>query len=168
MYLSGAPGVAGPFGSLPGSDGLNMIAGSVSGGIVICRSCWNVREPSGSASRRSPPLRPNELDAGDLLGAFDHLGVDRPGVLPRRLRVAPWRRRRPTIAAGTAFRNLRRDSSSTALQLWEAHRIDYFFSLNPAGIATSASVAVVADRQHLVRRRDRLRCAAAAGRRGCP
>jgi hypothetical protein len=31
-------GRAGPFGSLPGSDGLNMIAGSISGPIAICRS----------------------------------------------------------------------------------------------------------------------------------
>ncbi len=38
-YLIAAPGVAGPFGSRPGSDGLNMIAGSVSTGISLCRSC---------------------------------------------------------------------------------------------------------------------------------
>src|SRR6516165_5347072 len=108
VYLIAAPGVAGPFGSLPGSDGLKTYAGSVSCGTLICRMRskfvrFVLAARAAAASSSLENCTPSSVSAALMLSA-----VTGPAF------CAPWAAafaaRAPATATGTVFRNLRRDS----------------------------------------------------------
>ena len=172
MYLSGAPGVAGPFGSLPGSDGLKTYAGSVSCGMSIWRSRLKAArfwfaDCAAAAASSLVNLTPSSVCAALIMSALigpvfcgacayafaatapaTAVGTAFRNFAPRRPLLSPMRclllqargpTPRPARAIGGAgcplFFSVLSSSSPCPRS---------FFSLNPAGIATSASVAAVA------------------------